>query len=108
EPDLMLFSGDMCDNIKNPLPALPFARRLLNGLRARLGLFGVRGNHDRKLWQSHFIGTPLRFIDGERLILDTGSGELELIGLPGPEREDLSDEFVSSIPPKQHGVPRLI
>jgi predicted MPP superfamily phosphohydrolase len=107
-PDLMLFSGDLCDDIKNPLPQLPIARRLLSNLSARYGMFGVRGNHDLKVWQTSVTGTPLRLIDGERLFFEINDAKLELIGLPGPDREDLSDDFVRAIPPKQHGVPRVI
>jgi predicted MPP superfamily phosphohydrolase len=108
EPDLMLFTGDMVDDIWKPLPALPTARRLLNSLRAKLGLFGVRGNHDMKVRPASLTGTPLKLIDGQRVVLETGSGEVELIGLPGPEREDLSDAFLRSLPPKQPGVPRIM
>ena len=97
EPDLMVFTGDMVDDLWKPLPALPIARRLLNNLRAKHGMFGVRGNHDLKVRQTNFTGTALKLIDGQRVVLETASGELELIGLPGPDREDLSDDFLRSM-----------
>jgi len=46
EPDLVVFTGDTL----NEEQALPAVRRLFAGIRARYGLFAVRGNWDTALW----------------------------------------------------------
>ncbi len=108
EPDVILMTGDMIDDKKNPAPAIPIARRFINGLRAKLGIYAVRGNHDINVFPISFVGTPVKFIDGQRIVLEHGGAKLELIGIAGPEREDLSEHFVLSLPPKTEGVPRVI
>ena len=107
-PDLILFTGDLVDKKYNPAPALPIARKLLNGLKARLGIFGIRGNHDLQIWQTSLIGTPMRMIDGQRILLSSNGAHLELLAVPGPERSNLTAEFIESIPAKALGVPRIM
>jgi uncharacterized protein len=107
-PDLILFTGDMVQDKLNPAPALPIARRLVSALSARCGLYAIRGNHDLSIWQTSFVGTPLRFIDGQRLLLNSNGANVELIGVPGPERKNLTDEFIATIPAKTPRVPRIM
>jgi predicted MPP superfamily phosphohydrolase len=71
-------------------------------------MYWIRGNHDARLSRRSFSGTSLRNVEGERLVIETGHGPVELIGLPGPKREDLTDEFVRSLPAKQAGMPRIM
>ena len=106
EPDLLVVTGDYVEHIFRPRGDLPTARRLLAGLHARLGVFGVLGNHDRYLRPRALARTPLRLIDGHRIVI--ADGRLELIGTPGPLREDLPAAFPASLPPRTPGVPRLV
>ncbi len=46
QPDLILVTGDFVDNKQNHRPTLPFLYRLVEGFTARLGCFGILGNHD--------------------------------------------------------------
>ncbi len=107
-PDLILFTGDMVDSKRNPGPALPTARKLAKGFNARLGVFGIRGNHDRRLWASSYFGTPMQLIDGQRRLVGNAGAMLELIGAPSSNRDDLTDDFISSLPAPSPGVPRIV
>ncbi len=108
EPDLLVVTGDVVDDILRPNRCLPVARRLLAGLHARLGVWGQLGNHDRLLRPAALARTPLRLIDGRRVLLDAGAGQIELIATPGPMPEDMPAGFVRSLPPRTPGVPRVV
>ncbi len=98
-PDLILITGDFVDDRRDPSRALPLLRRFLAGLRSRLGIFGILGNHDAALPRSFFDDSPVRLIDGERLLIWRGDSAIELIGLPGPLRKSLHDDFLTAPPP---------
>jgi predicted MPP superfamily phosphohydrolase len=109
EPDLLVVTGDIVDDIHHPNLGVPTARRLLDGLHARLGVFGQFGNHDRNLRPNALAGTPLRLIDGRRVLLDAGDRcQIELIATPGPLHEDLPRSFGPSLSPPTPGVPRVV
>ena len=108
EPDLLVVTGDVVDDMFRPNTCLPVARRLLAGLRAKLGVFGQLGNHDRRVRPAALADTPLRLIDGQRHLLDVGPQQLELIATPGPMREDMPRGFPRSLPPPTPGVPRIV
>ncbi len=108
EPDLILCTGDYVESIRRPWIDLPTARRFLAGLHARLGVFGILGNHDLNLRPDALAGTPLRLIDGQRILLDAHGERLELIGTPGPLREDMPRPFRRSLPPPTANVPRIV
>lgn len=107
QPDLLLFTGDFVDNKKNHLPALPHLFRLLEGFRARLGCFGILGNHDRYALAPK-LAHNVRLIDSERILLPIEGGTIELIGLPGVDRRDLTTAFVESIPPRDQQQPGTV
>lgn len=111
-PDLVLFTGDAVENKHRPHRALPIARRVMDRLPARLGVFGIRGNHDLGLLAGDFAATPLQLIDGQRLLLNgarTGKpAAVELIGMPGPHRPDVSHQWFAALPPRTEGVPRIV
>ena len=106
-PDLLLFTGDLIEDPTHPHLALPTATRLVSQLRARLGVFGIFGNHDRTLDPAALAGTPLQWIDGRRVLVNPAA-PVELIALPGPLRESLPPGFASTQPPKTPGVPRIV
>ena len=108
EPDLLVVTGDVVDDLHHPARGVPTARRLLAGLHARLGVFGQLGNHDRFLRPAALAGTPLQLIDGRRILVGTDDQRIELIATPGPLREHLNRSFLPSLPPPTPGVPRVI
>lgn len=114
-PDLLLHTGDLIEEKHDYRPALPMALRLVAGFRARLGCFGILGNHDRYWMGPKLRGTNLTLIDGARREVVVRGGPdgtcgatIELIGLPGVDRKDLTDEFVASIPRRRDGTLRII
>ena len=86
-PDLLLCTGDILEEKHDFRPALPMALRLVAGFHARLGCFGVLGNHDRYWMEPQLRGTNLTLLDGKRSEISVagtaGSAAIELIGLPG-------------------------
>ena len=108
EPDLLVVTGDVVDDMYRPNTCVPTARRVLDLLHARLGVYGQFGNHDRNLRPSAFAGTPLQLIDGRRVLVDADGHPIELIATPGPMPSDMPDTFGPSLPPRRPGVPRVI
>lgn len=109
-PDLILCTGDFVENRHNCKPAIPFVHRLVAKLRARLGCFGILGNHDQHAVTGHLVGTNVTMIENQRRVLDVdgGAGRIELIGLPGHNRSELDPAFVRSLPPREPGVLRVV
>ena len=108
EPDLILITGDLTDYIMRPRICLPTARRFLSALRARAGIFGIFGNHDRMLTHAAYNGTPLRLLDGEKIIIKARGESIELIAMPGPERLDCPEDFYKTMPHKTAGIPQIV
>ena len=110
-PDLLLSGGDYVEDKRDYRPALPMVMRLVNGFRAKLGVFGILGNHDK-----HWMEPPLKkqkrmdLIDGARREIPFGADgtSIEIIGLPGVDRTELSDEFIQSIPRRREGTLRIV
>ena len=107
-PDLILITGDYVDNKRNHLPAVPIVRQFLAGLRAPLGCFGILGNHDRYDLAPRLDGTPLTLLNGARQVLEIEGAELELIGLPGVDRKDITPKVIESFPRRRAGVARIV
>ena len=108
-PDLLLVTGDFVDDKRDYRPALPVVRRFVAGLTARLGCFGIPGNHDTYAFAPNLRRSNVTIIENERRLIDTGHGAaLELIGLPGVDRRDLKGEFVQSLPPRPGGALRVV
>jgi len=107
-PDLIVMTGDFVDDKRNHLPAVPFVRRLVGQLQARCGCFGTLGNHDRYSLGPRLEGSGVTLLDGRSTIVRADGVELELLGLPGVERKDLTRQVLDSFPPRRLGTPRLI
>ena len=107
-PDLILLTGDFVDSKRRPLPAVPTVRRLVSGLKARLGVFGILGNHDRYHLRPHLDGIGLTLLDKESRRIEVDGAGLELLALPGVDRRHLTQEVLNSYPPKSLGVPRIV
>ena len=108
KPDLLLCTGDYLEEKHDYRPALPMVLRLVAGFRARLGCFGVLGNHDRYWLEPHLRGTNITLLDGARREIDVGGAAIELIGLPGVDRHDLTDPFIRSIPRRRDHTLRIV
>ena len=106
-PDLILITGDFVDDKRDCRPALPTLRRLLDGLAGapRLGIYGILGNHDGDLLGPHLSGLPVTMLTSQRVLLDGG---IELIGLPGPYRRDLTPAFLNTLAPRSADAVRMI
>jgi predicted MPP superfamily phosphohydrolase len=109
--DLVLITGDFV-TARTPLgKVVPLVSRLLAGLSAKLGVFGVLGNHDRYEFQPHLAGMNIHMLDGQRQVVERDGCALELIGLPGSLREEMPDRWVDRVAAehlKQPGVPRFV
>jgi hypothetical protein len=107
-PDLILITGDYVDSKRRHDPAVPHVRRILEGLRARLGCFGILGNHDRYNLAPKLEGTGLTLLDSKRHVIEMEEAQLELIGLPGVDRRDVTKQVLDGFPARQKGVPRIV
>ena len=107
-PDLILFTGDFVEDRYDHRVGLPLVLRLFAGLKATHGVYGILGNHDPDVMMPRLIDAGLRFITHERVVLQLPTGQLELIGFPGPSRRDLDPDFLVALPPRAAGVPRIV
>jgi predicted MPP superfamily phosphohydrolase len=107
-PDLLLATGDFSEDRYNYRPALPYVLRLIDGFRARLGCFGITGNHDELGLSDHFEGTNLTFVENRRLEIPVDDATIELIGLPGHNRELLDPAWVASLPRQKRNSVRIV
>lgn len=107
-PDLLLATGDYVDDKHDCRPAIPLVRRLIAGLRARSGCFGIFGNHDTDRLAPHLRDTQLQMIGGQRRIVALRGSTVELIGLPDVQRCRLRPAFVRSMPSRSPGRPRIV
>ena len=118
DADLLICTGDYVEDKKDFRPALPMAVRLVSGFRARLGCFGILGNHDRYRMAPALTKTGVVLLDGARRELEIvrrrGAGRpderatIELVGLPGVRRGDLTDDVVDSDPRRRDGTLRVV
>jgi predicted MPP superfamily phosphohydrolase len=107
--DLLLMTGDFVDSKFDHRAALPVLKRLLPRLKARLGVWGIMGNHDVDVVGPYVMGMGVNLIDGRRVVLESSSGvKVELIGLPGVARTDMDAGFVGSVPAKPQAALRVV
>jgi predicted MPP superfamily phosphohydrolase len=106
--DLIFVTGDLNHNKKDNRPALPVIKRFVSKLQSRLGSFGVLGNHDGYSLAGRLDGSGITYLDAKRRVLEIDGAQLELIGLPGVIRRDITPRVLASFPPKQKGIPRLV
>lgn len=107
-PDLLLVTGDFVDDKRNHVPALPTLYRLLEGFRARLGCYGILGNHDTLALGPRLAGTNVRLLSGRRELIPVGGAAVELIGLPGARRKHLPPDFAATMPPRDGNPPGTV
>ncbi|MBL8765311.1 MAG: metallophosphoesterase [Phycisphaerae bacterium] len=94
--DLVLLTGDYMDRPGNERAALDVLRDILEAARARLGIFGIAGNHDSTVFMRLARGeTRMEWLNNQAvdlLVPAAGAGgesntgtPLRLIGLSWPE-----------------------
>jgi predicted MPP superfamily phosphohydrolase len=107
--DLLLITGDFVNDKNDHRAAMPILKRLLPRLKARLGVFGVLGNHDTDIVAPVMAEWGVTLIDGRRAVLEGAEGaRVELVGLPGLARRDLDAHFMAGIPAKGAGTLRVV
>jgi uncharacterized protein len=107
--DLLLVTGDFLDDKYDFAPGTKMLRRLIPRLSARLGVYGILGNHDSDLVGPRLAELGVTMLDGRRAVLTSAAGaQLELIGLPGVSRRDLDANFVANLPAKQPRTLRIV
>ncbi len=107
-PDLILVTGDLVEDKRDHRGAVPHVRRLLDALSSRLGTFVILGNHDGDLLAPRLAGCRVTILNGHRVCLKSDGAGIELLGLVGPHREDLHDEFLRWVPPREPGTVRIV
>ena len=107
-PDLILITGDFVERKYDSRPAFPLLERFLGGLTARLGVWGILGNHDGDVLALALADMNVRLLANERVTLQSVGGNLELIGVQGVSPFDLSSRFLATLEPKQPGTLRLV
>lgn len=78
-PDIICLTGDYMNDIS----ALEAVRGMVGALKARYGIFAVRGNWDADLFPDVeiFKGLPVRMLNGEGVRINVGEGKSFIIGL---------------------------
>jgi predicted MPP superfamily phosphohydrolase len=107
-PAMVVFTGDLVDDKRDPRPALPAVERLIKSLKPTAGIYAVTGNHDGDLLTPRLNSWGVRVLLHERIEVSVNTSRIELIGLPGADRVDLDERFLRTLPPKRIGVPRVV
>lgn len=110
-PDLLLSGGDYVEDKRDHRPALPMVMRLVKGFRAKLGVFGILGNHDgRKMEAALRRQSAMTLVDGTRREIGTGADgtTIEVVGLPGLHRDELHDDFIHSLGHRRENSLRIV
>jgi len=107
-PDAIFMTGDFVNNKRDHSQEAPFAHRLVSQLKATHGVLGVLGNHDQYGLPPKMEGSGITFLDRRRHLLEINGSTVEVLGLPGVIRTDVTKSVLDRFPPKEPGVPRLI
>ena len=106
-PDLICISGDFVEKKYDCGPAIPTLMRLIDGLKSRLGIFGIFGNHDGEVLAAFVGDWPVRILCNETLRLTDGDAAIEIVGLHGVHPDD-AEAFIPRLTPKPPGTLRLV
>ncbi|MDB5324442.1 MAG: putative Ser/Thr protein phosphatase [Phycisphaerales bacterium] len=106
-PDLTCITGDFVEAKHDAGPSIANVRRLVSGLKSRLGIYGTLGNHDGDVLPTFLPDWPVRILLNEVLTLTDGDTRLEIIGLHGVEPCDTPERFYTDLPPRPANTLRL-
>ena len=101
--DLICFTGDFVEDKFDFREGVATSLRFARGLKSRLGTYACLGNHDGDLITPYLIDAGVTMLVGESRRIVGGEGALEIIGLPGVARDDLSADLLASfgLPPQR-------
>jgi hypothetical protein len=104
--DVVLITGDFVDSkTHGPSQQAPYAIRFVEKLRARLGIYGILGNHDGDLVGPYLPKSGIKMLNGGPLEITPG---MEFIAIAEVAREDFDWGMIDQIEPKQPGVVRIV
>jgi hypothetical protein len=108
--DLVLITGDFVDDKLDHTSAVPTITKLVSGLTAQIGVFGIMGNHDTLAFEPRLAQTHLTLLNGQRQVVHRNGCSIELIGMPGAERDDLTPDWLTAMARHERapGVPRIV
>lgn len=106
-PDLLVITGDFIDHKWEKRSALPNVERFVDGLRARIGVYAILGNHDGDLLAPR-LAAKLHLVNGSVVVVEHCGVPIEIIGLPCVTRRELDDAFLRALPPKLPGQLRIV
>ncbi|MBC7783236.1 MAG: metallophosphoesterase [Burkholderiales bacterium] len=98
-PDVICITGDLVDNKFDHRPAIPLLEKFAAGLRSRLGVYVILGNHDTELLPLRAPNLPWRLLCNESVQLRDEDVVLELIGLHGVHPQDVSSDVLERLLP---------
>lgn len=107
-PELVLFTGDFVEDKLDHRPAWPLVEKFCAGLRAKLGVFGILGNHDSDLLPLLGVPKHLHLLHGRVARVTHRDARIDLVGLPGIHRDDLTAEVIDAVPPKHPADLRIV
>lgn len=105
-PDLICLTGDLVDRKHDHRPAMPLVKRFIDGLHARLGVWGVLGNHDTDLLPLRATDLPVRWLYNESVTLHDQDAVLEISGVHGVHPSDFGTHFRERIARTPEATPR--
>lgn len=108
EVDLICFTGDWLEDKFDYREGVETAMRFARGLKSRFGLYSCLGNHDGDLVAPHLVEAGVHLLVGESRRIVGAEGSLEIIGLPGVDRDDLSTDLLASFGQPPAGTTRII
>ncbi len=106
--DMVLNTGDLVEDRENPWSALPLARRRIERLPSRHGMFAITGNHDQYHLAHELADLNVTWLMNDRRVIDVGGQAIELIGLAGPSRQDNDPAWTAALPRPDPGTPRIV
>ncbi len=107
-PDMIFYTGDWVEDKFDFRGGFSVLRRFVEQLPPRLGIFSVLGNHDGDLLAPRLADLGVHVLVGEMRRLACAEGSLEVIGLPGVSRDDLTSDLLDSFPLRPHGAVRIV
>jgi predicted MPP superfamily phosphohydrolase len=106
--DLVCFTGDWLEDKFDFRDGVATAQRFARALKSRFGTYACLGNHDGDLLTPYLVDADVQILVGESRRIVGGEGTLEIIGLPGVDRDDLSADLVASFGRPPSGTTRIV
>lgn len=105
QADVVLVTGDFVDSKTRGIKAVPYVLKFLEGVKSRLGSYGILGNHDGDLIGPYLSKGGIELLDGQRVEITSG---VEVVGTTGTTREDFDWGMMRTMPQKPDGGVRIV